>query len=161
AGHDVCPSNAAPARGHSRKISRGEARNANRFAPWTRAYNARPRPIAGECRTPMRLRLFAAATLSALALTLHHTPPAEACGNVTREEVDAGVKNVKLAAAALEAEDVARAKRIATDAANVIGQSDDMTHHARADLEGVYRRAVRIEALATSRLATASAQDQS
>src|SRR5437667_201833 len=46
----------------------------------------RPRPIAGECRTPMRLRLFAAA----LVLTFPHAPPAEACGNVTREEVDAG-----------------------------------------------------------------------
>ena len=106
------------------------------------------------------LRLLVATALAMLGLALDHAPPAEACGNVTHEEIDAGVKNVKIAAAALEAEDLARAKRLASAAASVLSMADEKTHGPRADLDGVYRRALRIAALATSRLGTASAQEK-
>ena len=117
-----------------------------------------------------RLLAPALLALAASAVSSH----AYACFNVTRADLDARVKKLKLAHTALEAGDNAKARKVAGEVATFL---DNVEHNTHREADGklldpttkklidppdpsLLRRAVRIEALATTRLASTSDADK-
>jgi hypothetical protein len=113
-------------------------------------------------------------SLRALVLTtlLFGVRPADACVNVTKADLDESVRNLKIADAALEADDLAKARKwlapvltFLSDAKNAIDPKDGMVHGPDRLVvpppePGLYRRAARIRALVRARDPKSSAADR-
>src|SRR5687768_8722331 len=78
---------------------------------------------------------------------------AAACGNATLSQVDANVKKVKAADAALEKGEIAAAKKAANEVRIFLSGVELVVDEGKRkeDLRPLLRRAIRIESLATSR----------